>query len=232
MRAPILRAINLTILTLLVVSSALAQQSRGSLTAASDGIKELIDNQRVIVCEVTLTKGNQWPMERYEQDTLMIALAPVSLTLTNADRKTTTVNLKQGEIAFWPRGTHQAVVPGNDARTIVAHFKEFTAPRYQNTTGYGPAFPRPRAKKLLENDRIGVWDYTWVKGERTPNHFHDKDLMIVYMADGAIQSVTPDGKIAPNEFTFAEVRFNVGNRAHYEEYLRGDGPRAIITELK
>lgn len=207
-------------------------QSRGSITAAKDGIKELIDNQRVLICEVTLTKGRQWPMEQYEQDTLMIALAPVSLTLTTADRKTTTVNLKQGEVAFWPKGTHQAVVPGNDARTIVAHFKEFTAQPYQNTTGYGPAFPRPRAKKLLENDRIGVWDYTWVKGQPTPNHFHDKDLMIVYMADGAIQSVTPDGKAAQNEFTFAEVRFNLGNRAHYEEYLRGDSPRAIITEFK
>jgi hypothetical protein len=87
-------------------------------------------------------------------------------------------------------------------------------------------------KKLLENDRIVVWDYTWVQGQPTPNHFHDKDLMIVYMADGAIRSVSPDGKAAPNEFKFAEVRFNLGNRAHYEEYLRGDGPRAIITELK
>jgi hypothetical protein len=54
----------------------------------------------------------------------------------------------------------------------------------------------------------------------------------VYLADGAIRSVTPDGKATPNEFRFAEVRFNPGNRAHYEKYVRGDGPRAIITELK
>lgn len=201
-------------------------------TSATPGVKELIDNQRVTICEVTLTKGQKWPLEKYAEDTLMVPLTPVSLRLTSVDGKAMTVNLKPGEVRFWPKGTHQAAEPGGDGRAIVAHFKEFPSPTYKNTSGFGPAFPRPRVKKLLENDRVVVWDYTWVQGEPTPNHFHDKDLMIVYLADGAIRSVTPDGKATPNEFKFAEVRFNPGNRAHFEEYVRGDGPRAIITELK
>lgn len=226
--------IALAILSGVVVtfSGTFFQTAGPASTVAPDGIKELIDNQRVYICEIALTKGQKWPMQQYDADTLMVPLTPVALKITGADGKAKTFSLKAGEVGFWPKGTRQAVEPENDARTIVAHFKEFTARPYQNATGYGPAFPRPRVKKLLENDRIVVWDYTWVQGQPTPNHFHDKDLMIVYMADGAIQSVTPDGKASPNEFTFAEVRFNLGNRTHYEEYLRGDGPRAIITELK
>ena len=215
-----------------VMVSGVLAQSPTPATSATDGIKELIDNQRITICEATLTKGQKWPMQQYDEDTLVVPLTPVSLKITSVDGKATTVSLKPGEVGFWPKGTHQATEHGNDGRAIVAHFKEFTAPPYKNTSGYGPAFPRPRGKKLFENDRIVVWDYTWVQGEPTPNHFHDKDLMIVYLAEGAIKSVSPDGKATPNEFKFAEVRFNPGNRAHYEEYVRGDGPRAIITELK
>jgi hypothetical protein len=171
-------------------------------------------------------------MEKYAEDTLMVPVTPVSLRITTADGKATTVNLKPGDVRFWPKGTHQAAEPASEGRAIVAHFKDVAGPTYKNTSGFGPAFPRPRVKKLVDNNRVVVWDYTWVQGEPTPNHFHDKDLMIVYLADGAIRSVTPDGKATPNEFKFAEVRFNPGNRAHYEEYVRGDGPRAIITELK
>jgi hypothetical protein len=196
------------------------------------GVKELIDNPRVTICEVTLTKGQKWPMEKYPEDTLMVPVMPVSLRITTADGKATTVSLKPGDVRFWPKGTHQAAEPESDGRAIVAHFKDVAGPTYENTSGFGPAFPRPRVKQLLDNNRIVVWDYTWVQGEPTPNHFHDKDLMIVYLADGAIRSVTPDGKATPNEFKFAEVRFNPGNRAHFEEYVKGNGPRAVITELK
>ena len=212
--------------------SAMLLQSAAPATSMPQGVKVLIDNQRVTICDVTWTKGNSWPLERYNEDTLVVPLSKFALSATTSDGKATMVSLEPGVVRFWPKGTHQALNPRSDGRAIVAHFKEFVAKPYQNTSGFGPAFPRPRVKQLFENDRIVVWDYTWVKGQPTPTHFHDKDLMIVYLADGAIQSVTPDGKAAPNEFKFAEVRFNLGNRAHYEEHVRGDGPRAIITELK
>ena len=199
---------------------------------AQEGVKELIDNPRAFICEVTWKKGEKWPMEKSAHDTLVVPLTTLALKVTTADGKTTSETLDIGQVKFWSKGTQQALEVGNDGRAIVAHFKESTAPRYTNTSGFGPAFPRPRSKKLLDTDRLVVWDYTWLEGEPTPKHFHDKDLMIVYLADGAIQSITSDGKATPNEFTFAEVRFNTGNRAHHEEYLRGDRPRAIITELK
>jgi hypothetical protein len=207
-------------------------QSTAPAVGAPDGVKELINNQRITICDVTWTKGNKWPMTQYNEDTLVVPLSAIALRASTPDGKATTVSLKPGDVKFWPKGTHQALEPANDGRAIVAHFKDFAAKPYQNTSKFGPAFPRPRVKKLLENDRLVVWDYTWVKGQPTPTHFHDKDLMIVYLADGAIQSVTPEGKATQNEFKFAEARFNLGNRAHYEEYVRGDGPRAIITELK
>ena len=42
-------------------------------------------------------------------------------------------------------------------------------------------------KKLLENARVIVWDYTWTPGVATPMHFHDKDVVVYYQEDGDLQ---------------------------------------------
>lgn len=223
----------LPVLLLSAAVIATPHAARQNATPAPSGsAKPLIDNPRVTIQDVTWTAGQKWPVQEFALDTLVIPVTPVSLKLTAAGGKSSVLALKPGDAAHWAKGTRHEVESTSAGRTIVAQFKDQVVKPYENTSGLGPAFPRPRVKKLFESDRIVVWDYTWVKGEPTPQHFHDKDLMIVYLADGAIQSVTPDGKASPNAFKFSEVRFNPGNRAHYEEYVSGDGPRAIITELK
>jgi hypothetical protein len=76
-----------------------------------------------------------------------------------------------------------------------------------------------------------VWDYTWTHGVATPMHFHDKDVVVVYLDDGDLKSTTPDGQVVVNPYTFGAVRFNLRNRTHTETLIR-EKQRAIITELK
>ena len=78
----------------------------------------------------------------------------------------------------------------------------------QNPTTYPLAFPRPGSKKILENDRVIVWDYTWEPGVATPMHFHDKDVVAWFLEDGDLKSTTPDGKETVNKYTTGTVRFN------------------------
>ncbi len=100
-----------------------------------------------------------------------------------------------------------------------------------NTTGYPLAFPRPGSRKILENERVIVWDYTWTPGVATPMHFHDKDTVVVYLDDGDLKSTTPDGQATVNSYKFGMVRFNLRDRTHTETLIRGK-QHAIITELK
>jgi hypothetical protein len=117
------------------------------------------------------------------------------------------------------------------AGSVVVELKDHPVAPLANTSGYPLAFPRPNIKKLLENDTVIVWDYTWTVGAPTNMHFHDKDVVLVYLADGSVNSVTPDGKIAVNEVQRGSIRFNARDRVHYEELVKGQS-RAIITELK
>lgn len=168
--------------------------------------KPTIENDRVAVWDVTDSSAAQ------PTDAVIVSLS--------------------GNVAFLPKGT----APGGDGkkldgRSMVIGLKDSPAPAYTNTTKYPLAFPRPGSKKILENDRVIVWDYTWTPGVATPMHFHDKDVVVVFLDDGDLKSTTPDGKDTVNEYKPGTTRFNLGGRTHTETLIRGK-QRAIITELK
>ena len=62
-------------------------------------------------------------------------------------------------------------------------------------------------------------------------HFHDKDVVVVFMAEGQLNSTTADGKTTPQQISYGLTRFNVRDRIHSEELVKG-AARAVIFELK
>jgi len=122
-----------------------------------------------------------------------------------------------------------AVTP---AKAIVITLKDKAVPPLANTSGFPNAFPRPgKTEKVYEDARLIVWDYTWELGVPTPMHFHDKDVVVIYLGSGSLRSTTPDGKSVVNKWTHEDTRFNLRDRVHTETLVDGQ-LRAIITELK
>jgi hypothetical protein len=175
-----------------------------SAAALAHGAEPAIDNERVTARETTDVLP---PSQR--------DFVAVSLT-------------KLGTAYFGHKGDK----PGNAGeRMVIVELKDHAEPTTANTSGLPPAFPRPHAKKLIDNDKVVVWDYTWHPNEPSPMHFHDKDTLVVYEATGALQSTTPDGKVTVNDNKFGDIRFNRRDRSHTELLVRGEG-HAVITELK
>ncbi|MEP6962811.1 MAG: hypothetical protein ABI995_12085 [Acidobacteriota bacterium] len=100
-----------------------------------------------------------------------------------------------------------------------------------NTSGFPLAMPRPGAKKILDNERVTAWDYTWTLGKPTPMHFHDKDVVVMFLEEGDLKSTTAKGEVTLNQYKPGTIRFNARDRVHTEELVRGK-QRAIIVELK
>jgi hypothetical protein len=100
-----------------------------------------------------------------------------------------------------------------------------------NTTGRPDAFDRPGIEKLLDNDRVTVWRYTWLPNRRTPVHFHANDVVVVYTAEGVLASITPDGKTVMNPNSYAFTKFSPRGRVHQEELVKGKSS-AVMVELK
>jgi hypothetical protein len=163
--------------------------------------KPLIDNDRVTVQEVSGSAPAQ------PTDAVVVSLA--------------------GSAAFVPKGT----APKITGRSFVIDLKDHPVPPTENKSGYPLAFPRPGAKKLFENDRVIVWDSTWTLGVPSPMHFHDKDVVVVFLENGDLKSTTPDGKEVVNKYATGNVKFNPRDRTHFETLMSGK-QHAIITELK
>ena len=163
--------------------------------------KPLIENEHVTVWDVADSATAQ-PM-----DAVVVALS--------------------GSASFLPKGT----APKINGRSIVIDLKDQQATPYKNTTTYPLAFPRPGSKKILENDRVIVWDYTWTPDVATPMHFHDKDVVATFLEDGDLKSTTPDGQATVKPYKPGTVKYNLGGRTHTETLIRGK-QRAIIVELK
>ena len=66
---------------------------------------------------------------------------------------------------------------------------------------------------------------------KTPLHFHDKDVVAVYLEAGTVRSIALSGEETATPRVAGDAVFNPRGRAHIEECI--DGPRRdIIIELK
>src|SRR5438445_12988692 len=113
--------------------------------------KPTIDNDRVTVQDVSRSAPAQ------PTDAVVVSLA--------------------GSAAFVPKGT----TPNITGPSFVIDLKDHPVPPIENKSGYPVAFPRPGTKKVFENERVIVWDSTWTLGVATPMHFHDKDVVVVFL---------------------------------------------------
>ena len=200
----------------------------------SEVAKPIVDNERVVVWDVTWVEGKPSPMQPHKYDfvTIYITGGPIKSALP--DGVSTVTTRRAGDVLFEQKGTthsDEGTSLENPARSVVVGLKDYPVQPLENTSGYANAFPRAGVKKLLENNRIIVWDYSWTLGIPTPMHFHDKDVVVVFMENGAIRSTTPDGKSSVNDTWFGLTRFSPRDRVHVEELVKGKA-RAIILELK
>ena len=194
-----------------------------------DDAKQLIDNERVTVWDATWPKGKAMPAYRTVDDMVIVELNDAAYRVNGKD----SVSAKLGQAAFMKRGVSQSETGTSDSprHAIVIDLKNAKVPPMENKSGYPDAFPREGIKKVLDNDRVTVWDYSWTPGKPTPMHFHAKDVVTIYASTGEIRSTALDGTVTVNSVTPGLARFNPRNRTHTEELIKGTG-RAIIVELK
>jgi quercetin dioxygenase-like cupin family protein len=194
--------------------------------------RQIIDNERVTVWDATWMKGKPTSHQnKYDQVT--VELADSSIRITTPDGKAKSSSLKFGQATFVPKGSAQIEEGTSEAgrHAIVIDLKDTVVPPMENKSGYPDAFPREGIKKLVDNARVTVWDYTWTPGKATPMHFHAKDVVTIYMATGEIRSTPLTGEATVNVVSPGVAKFNARNRTHTEELIKGMG-RAIIVELK
>jgi hypothetical protein len=94
-----------------------------------------------------------------------------------------------------------------------------------------PAYPRPGTTKLLENNRVIVWDITWLK-QQYPLHRHPYDLTGVYYTDGDRTIVSEAGERRPVHTAAWDTAYQLKGVTHIEEGASESPLRAVFVEMK
>lgn len=96
---------------------------------------------------------------------------------------------------------------------------------------YPGPFDREGANKVFENDRVIVWDVSWLP-RAYPTHKHQYDYAGVYYTSGDRVIVSPQGQRSPTHTNAWDTFFFRTGVTHSEEGVGTDVLRAIFLELK
>ncbi len=174
--------------------------------------KSLFENERVIAWRVASGESAALPVRDQRLPGVMVTLADGAVRIVD----------------------DVSVIAARDlpaSAAILVAIKNFSPGKLEIPPGLVPAFPREGARRVIENDRVAIWDVAWTKGFKTPPHFHDKDVVAVYLGAGTVRSVALSGETTATPRLAGDTVFLSRGRAHIEECI--DGPRRdIIIELK
>ena len=195
--------------------------------ALAQSAAPVIDNVRVTVHDVVLQPGSQAAAIEHAGGYVILYFEGGRIRAANGK----TATHPSGGAMFGHGGSTSDTALGKPAHEIVVDLKDSPSNTVPNTTGLPPAFPRPGSKLILENNRIRVWNYKWLPGKPTPMHFHNTEVVVAYRGNGDVASTTPDGKTAVNHRNAGDIVFNLANRSHSEELVKGE-QSGIMLELK
>jgi len=104
-------------------------------------------------------------------------------------------------------------------------------PLPQPAQTFAQPFDRDGATKVLENDRVIVWDVSWLQ-RAYPTHRHVYDYAGVYYTSGDRVVVSPQGVRSPTHSRAWDHFFFRRGVTHSEEGVGTEPLRAIFLELK
>ncbi len=193
--------------------------------------KTIIQNEQVTVWDATWAQGESSPV--WDRDTVLVFLTPGSLEMMGTDNRIHVESHQLGDVEFVAKGStsRRRALSEGGIRAIVVQLEGHSPPPLANTAGLRAAFDRPGIEKVFDSSDVTAWRYTWTQGKQTPLHFHARDVVVVFLADGVLKSTTPDGKSVLNPHSFGLTKFSPRGRVHFEELVEGDA-RAVMLELK
>jgi len=194
--------------------------------------EKLLENDRVIAWKVIWPKNQPTPMHEHPYDQLSVTLAGGQVKVTRLSGTATVNNSVLGSVAFTPKGTVHIEEGLSDVpqRKIMLELKPSSSPA-TGAESDSAGFIREGAIKLLENDRVIAWDFTWKAGHKVQLPVSNLDSVLVFVEPGIIRASSQGGtKDIPR--SAGEIVFTPRNGKSATEEAVQASPRAVIVELK
>ena len=192
---------------------------------------EILSNDRVNVWDAYWLKNQPTPMHRHVFDVISITIQGGQIRATNVDGKVTQGESHLGQANFSRKGLTHSEEGLSDVpqRKIFLELKSMGVPAAADEQA---DFPPDGTKKLVDNDRLIAWDYTFATGKKVQVNASVYDTVTVFLTGGTIRATDAKGAAKDVERKAGDVVYAArGPEAHTEEALSGS-PRAIVVQLK
>jgi len=130
-----------------------------------------------------------------------------------------------------PHPLQAQAMPQPPAQTSPQPAQAQSSPQSPEAKTYPQPFEREGSTKMLENDRVIVWDVSWLQ-RAYPTHRHLYDYTGVYYASGDRVIVSTTGDRRPTHTTAWDTFFIRKGVTHSEEGASAEPLRAVMLELK
>ena len=197
-----------------------------------EGSRKVLENSRVVIWDATWPKGTATVLHEHPVDYLSVTLVEGAVKISARDGTSSVATAPFGFVRFNPKGVIHAEegVSDQERRAIMVELK--TVPRPAEAVVTRSGFPRNGATKGLENERVAVWDVTWIQGQQIPRRQQGRDAVVVFVKGGVIRQ-SPEGAAATDtRRSIGDVLYvSAGTDVPSEEATQGP-PRAVFIELK
>lgn len=199
-----------------------------------EGAKRVLDNAWVTAWDATWIPSKPTVTHRHVYDYFGVELVDSRTDLVGIDGQARTVTLKRGQSWFIAKGaTHFEVGLTNDPprRAILVDRSDVPSPSYDNSTPLPSAFPLDGGQRVVDNQRVVMWDQTWMPGQPGPMSFYSRNVVVMFVDGGELTLGAPDGPSEVSSFATGQVVFLPGGRARSVRATT-HAVRAIVVELK
>lgn len=197
------------------------------------GATLLVENDRGAAYDVTYVTGQPTPMHRHRYFSAGMDLNTATIKVTQPDGSFHVGPVIGNDMWYLPKGlVHQEMYttdpPGH---VLIVDIKEKHLPEAVNTTKFPVNKYATYQRKVVDNDRVIIWDCAWSPGAEAAPSFDSRDIFLAFAQGGDLAIESPGKPATTAHYGTGQAIFLKGGEART---IRSTGGtiHAMLVELK
>ena len=179
------------------------------------GATLLVENDRGAAYNVVYPKDQPTPLHRHRYFFAGLDLNTATIKVTQPDGKSRLSPVIKNRMWFLPRDlTHQEMSTTDPGRhTVVIDIKDKSVPEAANNTGLAVNKYAASQSKVVDNDRVIIWDCAWAPGAEAVPSFDSRDVFLAFAEGGDLSIAAPGQPAKVQHYDAGQAIFLPGGQA-------------------
>ena len=197
------------------------------------GATLLVENDRGAAYNVVYPKDQPTPMHRHRYFFAGLDLNTATIRVTAPDGTSALHPVIKNRMWFLPKDlVHQEMSTTDPGRhTVVIDIKDVHIPEATNTTKLPAETFANYQVKVVDDDKVVIWDCAWPQGAEGVSGFDSRDMFLAFAEGGDFSIATPGRPAKVQHYEAGQAIFLPGGQARTFA-AAGGTVHAMLVEVK